>query len=79
MFSYHTGYPLVNAITVQDGGGNTVLAINCGEVAGGTITVDPGASRTRGRWRVGNGKTLNVSDLTGNLATATRQRQRQPA
>ncbi len=64
--SVRRGTPLVNGIEV-DSGGSIVQAINCGELAGGTITVNPGTFTNQGTLQVQNGEALNISGLTGNL------------
>ena len=52
--------------------GSTVMqAINCGLLPGGTITVNPSAFTNQGRLQASNGETMNVNNLTGNLATAS--------
>ncbi len=45
-------------------------AINCGELAGGTITINPSTFTNQGSLQASNGETLNVNGLTGNLNTA---------
>ena len=66
-FTYGSGaYPLVNGIEV-DSGGTIVQAIDCGELAGGTVTVNAGTFTNQGSLEVQNGESLNITGLTGNL------------
>ena len=52
-------WPLVNGIKVLSG--STVMqAINCGELAGGTITINPGTFTNQGSLQASNGETLNL-------------------
>ncbi len=62
------GQALVNGIEV-DSGGSIVQAINCGELAGGTLTVSSGTFTNQGSLQVENGETLAISGLTGDLGT----------
>ncbi len=67
-FSYGAaGYPLVNGIEL-DSGGTIVQAINCGELAGGTITVNPGTFTNQGTLEGRRtARRSNIGGLTGNL------------
>ncbi len=70
-FAYGSaGTPLVNGIEV-DAGGSVVQGVNCGEMAGGTITVNPGTFTNQGTLRAANGGALSVNGLVGNLGAAT--------
>ena len=62
--------PLVNGIEVLSGG-TVVEAINCGLVAGGTITISPSTFTNQGTLSVSSGEALNISGLTRNLGVAT--------
>ena len=62
-------YPLVNGIEVLSGS-TVVQAINCGELAGGTLTVNPSTFTNQGSLQATNGETLNINGLTGNLGAA---------
>ncbi|MGO9468528.1 MAG: malectin domain-containing carbohydrate-binding protein, partial [Isosphaeraceae bacterium] len=64
------GYPLVNGIEL-DSGGSIVQAINCGEIAGGTLTIGAAPFTNQGSLQVQNGETLAISGLTDNLGNAT--------
>jgi hypothetical protein len=73
-FTYVSGSydPLVNGIALTDSGAALVTAINCGELAGGTLTVSTsGTFQNKGTLAVSNGEALSVNGLTGNLGTAT--------
>jgi RHS repeat-associated protein len=59
------GYPLVNGIEV-DSGGSVVQAINCGELAGGTINVELGTFTDQGTLQVASGEVLSTGSLTVN-------------
>jgi RHS repeat-associated protein len=61
---------MVNGIEL-DSGGKIVQAINCGELAGGTITVAPSTFTNQGSVQAQNGETLAISGLAGNLGDAT--------
>jgi hypothetical protein len=58
--------PLVNGIELLSGG-TLLQAIDCGLLAGGTITINPSTFTNEGTIGVSNGETLNVSGSTGNL------------
>ena len=64
------GTPFVNGIEV-DSGSTTVQAINCGELAGGTITVDPAAFTNQGTLKAQNGETLSIGGTWSNAAGKT--------
>ena len=61
---------MVNGIEVLSGS-TVVQAINCGQLAGGTITINPSTFTNQGSLQASHGETLNVSGLTGNLNTAS--------
>ena len=64
------GTPFVNGIDV-DSGSTIVQAINCGELAGGTITVDPTTFTNQGTLKAQNGDTLSIGGAGGQPGTAT--------
>ena len=53
-------YAQVNGIEVLSGS-TVVQAINCGQLAGGTLTINPGVFTNQGTVAVSNGETLNVN------------------
>jgi hypothetical protein len=57
--------PLVNGIEV-DSGGSLVQAVDCGELAGGTISISPGTFTNNGSLSVSNGESLTISGMTPN-------------
>ncbi len=65
-----SGYAQINGIELLSGG-VPVEQIDCGLLAGGTITINPSTFTNQGSLQVGNGEHLNVSGLTGNLGSAT--------
>src|SRR5439155_1377900 len=65
-----TGYGQINGIEVMSGGSD-VLALNAGELAGGTLTVNPATFINQGTLQVSNGEALNISGFSGNVGTAT--------
>ncbi len=56
-------YPLVSGIEL-DSGGSIVQAINCGTLAGGTITINPTTFTNQGTLYCQHGETM---DVTGSL------------
>ena len=64
------GVPLLNGIEVISGG-TTVQAINCGLLAGSTLTINPTSFMNLGILQAANGETLAVGGLIGNLNAAT--------
>ena len=57
------GTPLVNGIEL-DSGGSIVQAIDCGELAGGTITVSPATFTNQGSLQVASTETLAITSST---------------
>src|SRR5262249_20672747 len=55
-FTYSSGvdYPLVSGIALSDTGGAPVRAVNCGLLAGGTLTVSPASFQNTGTLAVSN-------------------------
>ena len=62
--------PLVNGIEVLSNG-TAIEQINCGELAGGTINVNPSNFLNQGTVQAGNGETLNLSGAWSNTGTIT--------
>jgi hypothetical protein len=56
---------LINGIAVLSGGA-VVQAVNCGELAGGTITVNPNTFTNQGTLQASNGETVSVSNFQPN-------------
>ena len=65
------GTPFVNGIDV-DSGSTIVQAINCGELAGGTITVDPTTFTNQGTLKAQNGDTLSIGGALNNARARPR-------
>jgi hypothetical protein len=57
---------LVNGIVLQYAASQVVQAINCGDLAGGTLTVNPGTIQNQGTLAASNGEKLSVSSLASN-------------
>ena len=64
------GTPLVSGIEL-DSGGSIVQAIDCGELAGGTITVNPATFTNQGTLQAQNDATLTLSGTWSNQGTLT--------
>ena len=62
---------LVNGIELEDAGGNVVQAINCGEMAGGTITINPGTFTNQGTLAASNGESLTLDGVWSNALRST--------
>ena len=64
-------YALVNGIELEDAGGNVVQAINCGEMAGATITINPSTFTNQGTLAASNGGTLTVGGTWSTTSDST--------
>ena len=58
-----TGYAQINGLEVLSGG-SSVLAVNAGLLAGGTITIEPSSFLNEGTVQAGNRGTLNLARST---------------
>ena len=65
-------YPLVNVIEVLSGS-TVVQAINCGEVAGGTLTVNPATWSNNGTLWAGSGGIVNLRNTWSTTGTMAAQ------
>ena len=69
-FGWGVNWPQINGIELLSSG-TLVQAINCGQLAGGTIAVNSNAFTNEGSLQACHGETLNVSGLTGDLNAAS--------